>query len=108
MDRGAWRATAHGGHKELDTTERLTLSHFQREQGKNERSIVCLALEGNTPLLGDSNCSLTMICLKKKKSLPQGFHLNIPGRSDDGIVLVRVFQRKRTDWVCIYVKRHLL
>ena len=22
MDRGAWRATAHGGHKEQDTTER--------------------------------------------------------------------------------------
>ena len=26
MDRGTWRATAHGGHKESDTTERLTLS----------------------------------------------------------------------------------
>ena len=37
MDRGAWRATVHGGHEELDTTEQLTLSHFQREQGKNER-----------------------------------------------------------------------
>ena len=23
MDRGAWRATVHGGHKESDTTERL-------------------------------------------------------------------------------------
>ena len=33
MDRGAWQATIHGGHKELDTAERLTLkkkvySHF--------------------------------------------------------------------------------
>ena len=37
MDRGAWRATVHGGHEELDTTEQLTLSHFRREQGKNER-----------------------------------------------------------------------
>ena len=26
MDRGAWQATVHGGHKELDTTERLSLS----------------------------------------------------------------------------------
>ena len=26
MDRGAWWATVHGDHKELDTTERLTLS----------------------------------------------------------------------------------
>ena len=24
MDRGTWRTTVHGGHKELDTTERLT------------------------------------------------------------------------------------
>ena len=24
MDRGAWQATVHGGHKESDTTERLT------------------------------------------------------------------------------------
>ena len=24
MDRGAWRATVRGGHKELDTTERLS------------------------------------------------------------------------------------
>ena len=27
-DRGAWQATADGGHKELDITERLTLWHF--------------------------------------------------------------------------------
>ena len=26
MDRGAWPATVHGDHKELDPTERLTLS----------------------------------------------------------------------------------
>ena len=24
MDRGAWQATVHGDHKELDKTERLT------------------------------------------------------------------------------------
>ena len=24
MDRGAWRAAVHGGHNELDTTERLS------------------------------------------------------------------------------------
>ena len=28
MDRGAWQATVHGGHKELDMTERLTLFHL--------------------------------------------------------------------------------
>ena len=26
MNRGAWQATVHGGHKKLDTTERLTHS----------------------------------------------------------------------------------
>ena len=29
MDRGAWSATVHGGPKELDTTEQLTLSLSQ-------------------------------------------------------------------------------
>ena len=29
MDREAWQATVHGGHKESDTTERLSLSHSQ-------------------------------------------------------------------------------
>ena len=24
MDRGAWRATTHGGHKQSDTTEQIT------------------------------------------------------------------------------------
>ena len=27
MDRGAWWATVHGVHKELDTTEQLTHTH---------------------------------------------------------------------------------
>ena len=27
MDRGAWRAAVHGGHDELDTTERLSTQH---------------------------------------------------------------------------------
>ena len=30
MDRGAWQATAHGGHKESDTTEQLSLSCYER------------------------------------------------------------------------------
>ena len=28
MDRGAWRATVHGGHKELDTTEATYQVHM--------------------------------------------------------------------------------
>ena len=28
MDRGAWRATVHGGHKELDTNECLSIHSF--------------------------------------------------------------------------------
>ena len=28
MDRGAWQATVHGGHKELDTTEHLSTHSF--------------------------------------------------------------------------------
>ena len=27
MDKGAWRATVHGGHKESDTTEELSTAH---------------------------------------------------------------------------------
>ena len=30
MDRGAWRTAVHGGRKEWDTSERLTLSLSQR------------------------------------------------------------------------------
>ena len=26
MDRGAWQSTVHGGHKELDTTEWLSIA----------------------------------------------------------------------------------
>ena len=35
MDRGAWRATVHGGHKESETTERLTC--FQDTKGNRDR-----------------------------------------------------------------------
>ena len=32
MDRGAWWATVHGGHKELDTTECLTVFLNEAEE----------------------------------------------------------------------------
>ena len=38
MDRGDWWATIHGGHKELDTTEGLTLSLSQSEHNFPESS----------------------------------------------------------------------
>ena len=35
-DRGAWRATVHGGHKELDMTEQLsTAQHMVRRENHN-------------------------------------------------------------------------
>ena len=34
MDREAWHAAVHGGPKELDTTERLTLSLFSHRAGQ--------------------------------------------------------------------------
>ena len=37
MDRGAWGATVHGGHKESDTTERLT--HTHRKGGPGEQAL---------------------------------------------------------------------
>ena len=37
MDRGAWRATVHGGHKESDMTERLT--HTHRKGGPGEQAL---------------------------------------------------------------------
>ena len=39
MDRGAWWAPVHGGHKELNTTERLSLSEESNSQ-KVERRLV--------------------------------------------------------------------
>ena len=30
MDRGAWKATVHGGHKNSDPTEPVTLTHITR------------------------------------------------------------------------------
>ena len=46
MDRGAWWATVHGGHKESDTTEWLTLSncaclHGLREAGTTTGTWLC-------------------------------------------------------------------
>ena len=35
MDRGAWQATVHGGHKESDTTELITLSLSKRHKDIN-------------------------------------------------------------------------
>ena len=35
MDRGAWQATVHGGHKESDTTELITLSLSKRHKNIN-------------------------------------------------------------------------
>ena len=37
-DRGAWRATVHGGHKESDTTERLSFPCLPREVSGHERA----------------------------------------------------------------------
>ena len=36
MDREAWRAAVHGGHKELDTTERIKRSESPHIQNKDE------------------------------------------------------------------------
>ena len=37
MDRGAWWATVHGGHKELDMTERLsTMLYYCLNKQKNK------------------------------------------------------------------------
>ena len=33
MDRGAWRATVHGGHKESDTSERLSMHAGESRMG---------------------------------------------------------------------------
>ena len=45
MDRGAWRATVHGGHKELHTTERLTLS---LSKGKDSQPQVTQRTKGDS------------------------------------------------------------
>ena len=34
MDRGAWQATVHGGLKELDMTEQITLTTIVNKQKK--------------------------------------------------------------------------
>ena len=38
MDGGAWRATVHGGRKESDITEQLTLSDFHTECTQHTRN----------------------------------------------------------------------
>ena len=35
MDRGAWWATVHGGHKELNTTERLSTAQLKNQWTSN-------------------------------------------------------------------------
>ena len=44
MGRGAWWAAVYGGHKELDMTERLTLSfkalHFERRSGLSNEGVL--------------------------------------------------------------------
>ena len=47
MDRGAWKATVHSGHKELDMTEELSKQSYLREWGQ-DRS-------------GDSACTLPTV-----------------------------------------------
>ena len=46
MDRGAWRATAHGGHKELDTTEWQTLDTVEPYTA-TEKTKVSLIVQWN-------------------------------------------------------------
>ena len=47
MDRGAWRATVHGGHRESYTTERLSVV---QHPGSKENG-VCRAGESDTVLV---------------------------------------------------------
>ena len=45
MDRGAWRATVHGGHKESDTTEQLTQTHTHTHKFYKSRLFFLFSLE---------------------------------------------------------------
>ena len=61
MDRGAWRATVHGGHKKLDMTKPLTLAKnymvenqgemgktmFRKEKFKSDENMYAFGLRGN-------------------------------------------------------------
>ena len=61
MDRGAWQATVHGGHKKLDITKPLTLSKncmveneeemgktmFRKEKFKSDENTYAFGLRGN-------------------------------------------------------------
>ena len=58
MDRGAWQATAHGGHKESDTTEATNTFHLSKgwELGKQMRKgHKCPHKQGKTSA-GIRNC----------------------------------------------------
>ena len=54
MDRGAWWATVHGGHKEVDTTEPLTLS-LQFKDGRQRGLVTRRTVE-----TAGSNCDNLM------------------------------------------------
>ena len=55
MDIGTWWATVHGGHKESDTTERLT-THTARPVHRCCRSVPLVSFQG---ISGDSTPTLT-------------------------------------------------
>ena len=54
MDREAWRAAIHGGHKELDTTERLPVHHQLPEFTQTHVHQVSDAIQPSHPLSSHS------------------------------------------------------
>ena len=57
MDRGAWRAAVHGGHNELDTTERLSTQHTRDGIIKETVTSTGEGLETSRPHGNCTQCS---------------------------------------------------
>jgi len=67
MDREAWRAMVQGGHKELDTTEQLTLSLLSAGKRAGQDSELqgyapgCIHFGVNEPSVHPQSCSAVVI-----------------------------------------------
>ena len=118
MDRGAWRATAHGVAKKSDTTEQLTLSlstHYLRWGLQKRQKSLILKLHvmpsetktahGKVQELYRMNTELYRLCCYLVAKSTQLFSNNMdcgpPGSSVHGIPQARISEWVAIQWIIL-------